>query len=462
MKEVGSVQTGNRFLRAAVAKVFGSKKPCYRTFAVVILLMVAAALRLYHIDNLHTVEPDERLWLEAGTSLITEGVPTSWTIRWPSHNWEAYDRVEGGTVTPWLDHPPLYSLMIGGWALLVGQDDFAQLSWGLLRLPMALISVATILFTYLFVSKVFGKQIAMFTLLAFVFFPSEIVASRFTLAENVIPLFSVLGLYALAVYLSATSREVRRLSLATVLLVSFAAPLLKLSGAVVPLTIVLFLVLTKRYRLGMKVAGVGILSLASFLLYAWSYSWDVFVGAQRSHMIREHSFVHFWTLFTELDVGNYTLVDPSIIVGFIGLLAIMLLEPIRERRLYIFSAVFVLSFLLLYISPVEAYMWYKYPLYPLLAIGLGYVFFGLYKERAAYLILFLPMMGMMLQHSLLFDNQSSRKLALVFFYGMSTFPLVTDNRVIRLKHVFIVLLVIMLLFQVVWIEWAARCITPCS
>ena len=456
------VDSKNSFIKMVVERITRFKKPRYATLMVIVLLMIAAGLRLYYIENLHTVEPDEVLWLKAGVSLITEGVPTSWTIRWPSHNWEAYDKVEGGTVTPWLDHPPLFALMIGGWAVLTGQDGVSPHAWGLLRLPMALVSVAVILFTYLFVNKAFNRRLAFFTLLAFVFFPSQIIASRFTLAENVVPLFLALGLYALAVYLSATSWGTKRLSLVILLLVSFGAPLLKLSGAVVPLTLVLFLMLTKRYRLSFMMVGMGILSILSFMLYAWFYSWDVFVGAQKSHMLRPHSFEHFWTLFTKLDVGNYAFFDPSIVVGFFGVLAFLLVEPVKEKRLYLFSALFVVSFLLLYISPVEAYEWYKYPLYPLLAVGLGHVFLSLYQERAAYLVLFLPMVAMMLQHSLLFDSQGSRKLALIFFYGLSVISLVTSNRLIRLKYVFVGLLVAMFFFQVVWIEWAVRCKVPCG
>jgi len=439
----------------------GVRKPSYLSLAIVVLLLIGAVLRLYYIENLHTVEPDEMLWLDAGTSLLREGVPTSWTIRWPYHNWEAYDRVDGGTVTPWLDHPPLYALMSGGWAMLTGQGEAIEIAWGLQRLPMALVSVLTIFFTYLFVKKVFGNPLALFVLLAFTFFPSEIIASRFALAENVVPLFLMLGLYALAVYLEAASVDVKRLSFGVVAVMCFAAPLLKLSGAVVPLTIILFLFLTKRYWLGLKMVGATLAAVGSFVIYAWYYSWGVFVGAQKAHMLREHSFEHFWTLFTKLDVGNYTLVDPSVIVGFIGLVALVLLEAGQERRMYVFSAVFVLSFLLLYISPVEAYVWYKYPLYPLLALGLGYVFYGLYLEKVAYLILFLPMVGMMLQHSLLFDSQSSRKVAIIFFYGLSVLPLLTGNKLIRLKHVFVVLLLVMFLFQLVWVEWAARCTLPC-
>jgi hypothetical protein len=439
----------------------GIKTPSLYSLFVLILILIGTILRLYHIENLHTVEPDERLWIDAGVSLIKDKVPTSWTIRWPYHNWAAYDSVDGSTVTPWLDHPPLFALMSGGWTILAGQDNVVNLKWGLQRLPMAVISVLTVWLTYLFVKRAYNRGLAFFVLMALVFFPSHVIASRFALAENAIPLFLMAGAYALAVCLSTPTTNTRRISSVMAFTLAFLAPLLKLSGIVVPMTLALFLFMIKRYKLGWAMIGVGACSVGTFMIYAWFYGWEVFIGAQKAHVLREQSFENFWTLFTRMDIGNYTLSDPSLIVGFIGLIALMVLENKLEFKTYIFSAVFSLSFLLLYISPVESYVWYKYPLYPWLAIGLGYVFWSLYHERFAYLVIFLPMVGMMLQHSLLVDSQHLRKVAIIIFYAISTVPLLTGSRIIRLRRVFVVLLVGMFFFQVVWIEWASRCITPC-
>lgn len=422
-----------------------------RQAGVALLLLAAGWLRLYHLEVPTSVRADENLWFQSGTSLLRDGVPSTWTIPWPMHAWASYWRVEGGVVAPWLDHPPLFSLLVGSWARLLGYDGTAEPSWYWLRLPMVAVAVLTLWLTYLFAARVFGETVALFSLAGFTFYPASVIASRFVLPENVIPLLLVAALCCLAALAEARGKA-RWRWLALLLAVSYAAPLLKLSGLVVPGTAALFFWLRHRHRLAMVAAAAGVLSVLTFLAYAWWYEWAVFIGANAAHLLRPRSFSHFWSLFFALDAGNFPLLDPTIIVGLIMAAALMARERLAGRSLFLFAPWLVLSFLFLVISPVEHYSWYKYSFYPLAAIGVGFLFSELHAGRAAYLVLFLPWVSMAGEHSGFLNTPALRTWAVMVFYTLALWPLVWRSRWLPPRAVFLALLALLFFFEAVWVR----------
>ena len=109
------------------------------------------------------------------------------------------------------------------------------------------------------------------------------------------------------------------------------------------------------------------------------------------------------------------------------------------------------SFLFLFVAPVELYGWYKYTLYPLVAIGLGFVFAQLWNERVVYLSLFLPLLAMTLQESEILYEQTDRKIALVVFYAAAVIPLLIRLGPLRLRTGFAALLLLLFAIEAVWI-----------
>jgi len=203
--------------------------------------------------------------------------------------------------------------------------------------------------------------------------------------------------------------------------------------------------------LGAVFLSAAIVSALLFAGYGYFYNWEVFTGLLAAHQDRVQTFVHFWTLFTNLDVGGYALFDPSIIVGLIGAIGIVATRGIGRSGLYIFALLLVFSFLFLYVAPWEAYGWYKYAVYPLIAIGLGYVFTQLYKQRAVYLILFLPLLSLMLENSNILASQADRRIMMAVFYTLAVLPVLFKNRFIQSKPVFLSLLFYLFVFETVWV-----------
>lgn len=425
-------------------------KPINRkSFLVVVLMITALWLRVYRVEMLNSATSDERLWLMAGVSILKEGIPTAWTIGWPQHRWDKYWEASNGVVTPWLDHPPLFALLMGGWSILMGVDDIDKTNQAVLRLPMVAISVVTIFITWLLAKRMFNEQAALFVLAVYTFFPTDLVASRFILPEHAVPLLLMLGIWAWLRSLDEHDEKNRKHWLVVLLAVCFAGPLLKLLGVIVPMTLILLAFLERQYRTVIKLIGVSVLSLGAYLLYAWFYSWEVFVGAQTAHLQRPQSFDHFWSFFKQLSAGNVLVTDPTMIVGWAGLFLILAgVKDVRVRNAF-FAPLLSISFFFLYVASVENYDWYKYPIYPFMAIGTGWLFYRIYKGDFWYLFFFLPLLAQMMQNSALIMNQAQRRLLMLATYGVAVVPVLIGKKTWQ-QNVFICLLLLLFLWETVW------------
>ena len=404
-----------------------TKTMSFKIIIVFILLFVGLTLRWHDMGSIYRIRDDEHSWLLAGTSLLQHYEPTSWTIRWPYYQWSLYKKVEFkkfpgsnqtayALVTPWLDHPPLFAALIGGWTLFTGNNNLQYPNWFVLRQPMIVMSVATLGLTFLVIRKLFNEKFAIYTLAAYTFFPAAVVSSRFILAENAIPLWLMASLLSLHIVLSDTSQKIQRRAFSILLILCYTAPLLKLSGFVVPASVVLILLLQQKYKHAGFTAIVAAISLLSFIAYGWWFSWDIFIGTNSAHMLRPQSFSNFWSLFYQKSVANIPFLDPSLVAGFIGL-CMLLAQPFTKARQFIFVPFFLAVISLLVIAPIDSYTWYKFPLYPLLAIGVGWILYEFQKGTPVFVVLLLPMIAWTAEKGLTLE-QNHRKL---FVFILSIF-----------------------------------------
>ncbi len=429
-------------------RLLGLENKSFKPLLFLVLIVIAVLLRAGNLGEFHPIDPDETSWLMVGTSLIATGEPTGWTI-FQGVYFNAGVNAEA-LVTPYLDHPPLFSLIVGGWAYALGETDMKKLNWELVRIPMIVISILTIIFTYLFVRRAFGNTLAVFVLLAFVFFPSHVVTSRIIAAEHFIGLLLMIGLYLFVVFETTENSRVKRIMAMMMALLCVVSLMVKLSAVIIPATLCLLALYKRRWRLLATLMLASIVSLLVLLGYGYYYNWEAFVGIFQSHSGRGQNFAHFWTFFTKLNIGHRGFFDVSIIVGLVGMIGLIIEERVEKRGIYIYIPFLVVSFLFLYVAPGIAYGWYKYLFYPLIAVGLGHVFAQLYRGRYEYLVLFLPMLSMMLQHSRVLDDQMKRRLMVMLFYGLPTLTLLLGGRFLRLKPVFLSFLTLLFLFETLW------------
>lgn len=383
----------------------------YRLLCLVVLC-AAFALRAYKLEALRQTafDLDERAVLLMGTSLLREGTPSSWSIFYPLYKGlgkstviRTYGNLELAEVRPFLDHQPLFALLMGSWALLTKNAGPQSYDWATLRFPMLAMAMSTIVATMMIAQKLLGKSAALFVTAAFAFFPSHVLASRFIVDDNVTALALMISLLAYILWDSAEAKSspIRKYAAAIMLCVCAGALLIKLSTIIVPATLALLALLHKQRRLLTAITMATTISILLLFTYATIYDWGLFWSVIHAYEGMSHSAWHFWTIFTQLDIGkNISVPDPSIIVGFIGLIMLIADQniPWRKRR-YILAPLIVLSLFLIFLAPAIVMGWYKYPLYPLIAVGLGYMLHKAYEGKRAYFLLLLPLTAAIAEHT---------------------------------------------------------------
>ncbi|WP_217359967.1 glycosyltransferase family 39 protein, partial [Anabaena sp. UHCC 0253] len=159
-------------------------------FFCTLITILGSAIRIYNYDQIpaHNWTADEYAFAWSGMSLIQDHVPTSWS-------WlKAYGDIpkvywKNGTyqlVTPWLDHPPLFSLIVGSAAILGGAKTFFDCTLTSIRIPSLILGIVSISLFYVFSLKLCNTNIAIISTLIFATNPNTVFLSRLAVSENLI------------------------------------------------------------------------------------------------------------------------------------------------------------------------------------------------------------------------------------------------------------------------------------
>jgi len=179
-----------------------------KILSIVILIFIlggAYFLRLYDYDKIPFPgeSMDEYSFSWVGLSLIKIGLPMgssgiggykSYDYRYINVDQVFRTTAKGNAFSinsPWFDHPPVLGLVTGGYAYLKGAQVFEDMQTSLIRKPMVIIGVLSVLLLFLYLKTLFGYWEAFFGSLIYAVSPPAIIASRMVQAENLlIPIFS--------------------------------------------------------------------------------------------------------------------------------------------------------------------------------------------------------------------------------------------------------------------------------
>lgn len=403
-----------------------------------IILFIAFCLRMVNFDDFHNIQQDEEVWIVSGYTLLTKGVPQSWTVFWDTYG-DYHEELLGGipyvVVEPYLDHPPLFSILIGGWTYLTTGIDYIFSNWAVIRLPMLLISIVTIIVTAYLVTELFGERQGVFTLVAFSFLPSHIITSKVIAAESLLALMLMLSLLLLALIKSNTTPKRQSIYLTVLFILSLLSVLTKLSGILIPLTVIILFLSEKKMSQAFLMFLALMLGVLIYFLYGSYYDINLFLSILAAHGLRPQTFWYFFTIFEQPDLGYYQVHDPLMIVGIIGSLmmaflprSVTYLHP--NRNLFLIVPWILLSFIFMNLAPIELYAWYKYLLFPLAAIGIGWIWDEFYKGNVGWIVLLIPTLLVLCENIFLFSpdfNLYRRVLSFVLF-SISIFFLLKHNR----------------------------------
>lgn len=363
----------------------------------ILLVIVILGLNLLlHLHN-YTQYPqrgassDEYTYSFLGQSLLTKHLPISWSAI-PAYK-HRYDLTINGIyfpiVYPYFDHPPLNGLLVGGWALLNGENTFEKISLETIRIIPIFLTVISTLLLFLLANKLFSYQTALWAMLIYSTTTIFVMNTRVVFAENLLTPIFLLAIYLFAVF-------DKRLNTGKTLLLGILAGLsfwTKELGIVTFFTIGFFFLYTKinwKYT-ALFIVTSGIF-FAGYLLYGYYYDWHVFLNVIHIQGDRPVGPEVLYMLLFQPIIVNKQYMDGWYFLGFV---AFFLTFMDVKKYFYILVGPFIYVLLMIFSLNKEGEMgWYLIPLFPFMSIAIATLLVESFEKRQWFVYVFLTFIGL--------------------------------------------------------------------
>lgn len=361
---------------------------------VAVVLFVGTSLRSYQADLFPIDNLDDGIYyVWAGVSFWQNPLEVQSLTLFDSENdrlfWRSQymDRVPSEAfgfrlVEPWFDHPPLGTAVIGLPAYLLGYTAFENIPYGVVRLPAVLASILTMLFTYLFLRSLFGFKHAIVATIVLAVTPYFVFAHRQSYLENILTPVFLLAVWQ--GYEVITHKSKTWWSWALAIIASFLCGWIKLVGLVVPLLLGLWAFKRKNWNSTWIFAGTLLASIGSYLAYGFLIDatgfWQTLTTQQGRGM--------FWGNASEI-ISNQGLAttfhDTSLLLAWIAVFIYLIASRMKKETTAaddFFAWVFMAWLLVVVITTGRHnnFVWYRYPLFPMLSYGVAWLILKLWKQ----------------------------------------------------------------------------------
>ena len=362
-----------------------------KIFLVLIILLVSFFLRFHN----YTVYPqrgatsDEYTYSFLGVSLLTKGVPISWShFDYPEKRLITMHDIVFPIVSPYFDHPPLFGLLVGGFSLLFGQSSFEKIDLATIRLVPLFLSLISSILLFLIAQKLYTYKVAVWALLIYSTATVFVMNSRVVVSETLLtPL--LLGALSLFIY----SKNITTKKAIVLGVLAGLALLTKVLGIAVFLILLFLLVIHKAKVKVLATGGVVFLFIVgTLLLYAVYFDWNLFWQIQKAQGARETGPQTLWLLLRDATIVNKTFTDGWYFFGFMALF--FLFSDYRKHLFIIVPSFIYLTLLLLTLTRYGHSGWYMIPLFPFMSIAIAYVLAESLKKESWLFLIFLLFIGM--------------------------------------------------------------------
>jgi 4-amino-4-deoxy-L-arabinose transferase-like glycosyltransferase len=196
-------------------KIFVKSK-WFKIFVFALVFVFTFILRAHNYERTPTSNHlDEQLYALSGIYLVETGTPVSWsTLNYPKSA-EVFSGLltyKGGQPSayvtlfrPWLDEPPLFSLLVGESAHIFHVDRTGWIPSSYIRFPIVIISAFTSILIFLIAMEVSGFWTGILTMLIYGTEPIMVFASRTAMPETLIAFFFCLMIYLLLKFMKNKS-----------------------------------------------------------------------------------------------------------------------------------------------------------------------------------------------------------------------------------------------------------------
>lgn len=359
------------------------KKNWFKILLFVVVFLFTFILRAHNYEKTPTSNHlDEMLYAWSGLYLIETGVPVSWsTLDYPKEA-EVFkgeiDYKRGppkASVTlykPWLDEPPVFSLIVGYFAKLYQAEktDFIPSSY--IRIPTVIFAAITSIFIFLIAKLVSGFWTGILSMIIYGTTPVIVFASRTALPENLIALLFVI----LAFLLLKFYQKPNMIYLIPIPLLVGLAGLSKPTGFFL-LFVAIYFIFKKLFDIeGIKSAGrkVGLLILSTipfvalFIFYGIYYDAEIFWSITSIQSFRPVGFNSLGWFFISPAYQTAILKDSWYIFCLLSA-AFFLFSPKEGlKRMISILFIFWVGVVMLTGGEGDLLPWYRFPIFPFLAI----------------------------------------------------------------------------------------------
>lgn len=397
----------------------------HKNFITILLVIVAFAVRYidYAKFPVHGETQDELAWTWLGTSLLQGQKPTTWS----GTNLQGYDSVKNvslsdqdfAIVTPYLDNPFLFSLIPGAMALVKGYDIGEVPSYAAIRFPMVLLGTVNVLLLLLVAVKLYSWRVAITSALLYATAPLFVFASRVVVAENA--LITIMLVAMLLLIRIEKDSHVKWIVMLGIM--GGLALLTKIAGLAIVVASCTVLFLQKKYKQTALIACISLCIGSLYPLYGFLENSHLFMAVLSKQSDFGIGLGTIMSLFVYPQLVQKTLLDGWMYLGLFALTFQVAVNSSGKRMemVAVFSLVW-LAFILMATPEVISHGWYKYPLFPLMALGMGALFEECRKYHYAVifitLLVLFPMLRLffMTHDSVVSKNDIRVIMALPFTY----------------------------------------------
>jgi 4-amino-4-deoxy-L-arabinose transferase-like glycosyltransferase len=368
-------------------------------FRFVLLLLILCLSLFLRNDKINTwprlgATFDEYAWTWLGMNLIQNHIPESWSphAQYTNRKHIVYQQANFNLVKPYLEHPPLFGLVAGSYALISGVKTPLEINIQSIRGLALLLGVLSIFILYVFAAEIYGYKIGLIAAAIYATVPTIVIGSRIVQNENFfIPLFltSLLLTYR---YIKTNKSFYRNLAAIVCGLLILA----KIPWIAAALSIVLILFYLKKYKDAFKFLAIVLPIFSLFFIYGAYYDWNLFISLWKLQLARyDLAFNSIFALFT-----SPYLVDRFMIDGWIyfGWFSIFLLSLKDFKKNYMVLLPF-LGYFAIYVFGIPnepSHGWYRYPFYPFLVISTALFLKEYFTKNHLLTFLFLIFTGLSL------------------------------------------------------------------
>ncbi len=344
-----------------------------KTFSVALLFFILILGFLLRNNNLYTwpregATFDEYAWTWLGINLIQKQVPISWSSQPQYTNREhlIYRGAAFFLVKPYLEHPPLFGLVAGSFALLNGAKDMYHIDLKTIRPLAVILGLLSILLVYLLTKELYDKKTALVSAILYATIPTIVIGSRIVQNENFfIPMWLFALLFA-SKYLKTKKSFYRNIAAVICgLLILAKIPWIAGAGS-----IILIFSYLKRYKDIFKFLLIAVPIGLLYFVYGLILDAKLFIDLWGLQLNRyDISFSSLYALFQKPYLIDRFYLDGWIYFGWFAFL--LLLGNLKKNYFVILP---LLSYFIIFLSgiPDEAgHGWYRYPFYPFLIISIA-------------------------------------------------------------------------------------------